>query len=258
MHNDMEQYKKTFDAVHVSERTRTEVMNMMNHEKTTRRQSGRAMIAVVVAVILALSLTAYAVAELKGFARTGDMSNREIVRMLEAASHGKGGALIDADGTVQILDAAGNVTAEMTEEEYAQYERDRLEQMKQEAQAMTDLIDLETRELSPWGIEELPVIDGKIEDFAMSNGYMVVLTTPEGTAFDLNKGQTVTIRMESNDACYIEFGMYKDGTMISDPTFKNRSHDHTFTIPEDGNYSFSLMYFSAAASNFTDCELIVE
>jgi len=262
MHNEMEKYKKMFDRVCVSESTRMEVLKQMaNYEEKKRavRIPKRLIIAIAVIAALTLTIAAYTAIELHGFAYSGDFSEDQIAQALDDASHAKGATLIDANGNVQIMDQYGNVVSEMTESEYYANEREQLRKMEEEAQAMTDLVDLSTLELSPWGVEEIAVTNGTFPDFLLSNGYMVVLSDADGEAFDLKAGQTVTIGMTANDSCYVVAGIYRDGALLEEaPTASTVEHAYTFEIPEDGSYCFSLMYASAAASSFTGCSLTIQ
>jgi len=212
------------------------------------------LVAAVIAV-LTLSIAAYAAIELHGFAYSGNLSDDQIALVLDDASRGKGCTVIDSDGNVQMTDENGTVVAEMTEAEYYAYEQEQLRRTAEEAQAMTDLVDLGTLELSPWGVEEIAVKDGTFPDFMLQNGYMVVLTDADGEAFDLKAGQTVTVSVTASDACYVSTGIYKEGALLEEQTLNAEFHTNTFEIPADGSYCFSLMYFSASASNFTDGSL---
>ena len=258
MHNELEFYRNTFDRIRVSESTRTEVMRqMVNYEekKWAVKIPKRLIIVASVVAALTLSIAAYAVAEFCGFAYSDQMSGAQVDQILYDTSHGMGHTVIDSNGNVQIMDANGTIVAEMTEAEYYAYEREQLRLMEENAQTMTDLIDLSTLELSPWGVEEVTVTDGKFPDFILSNGYMIVLTDASGDAFTLEKGQLATICVTANDACYVEACLYKDGKLVEERTENTKTHSFTFEIPKDGDYCFSLMYFSASASNFTDCKL---
>ena len=240
------------------ESVRRLTMRKIKQEKTTnRRKRWLAPLAACAAVLL-LTVGALAYAEWHGFALSGGMSAGEIAAVLEEASHGTVGEMVESDGTVHYYDGL-NETLVLSEEEAAAYEQAREEARVQAVRESTSLLDMDTMEFVPSGVTELAISpDGSFADFLVGNGHMVILY-PEGSrGLALRAGDRVTVSVTADETCYLEFGMVKDGAMLETVTDRARAHEHTFTAPEDGIYCFTLLYSSASASAFTDGRVTVE
>ena len=224
--------------------------------KPTRRLPKLAVIAAVLAACMLCTVTVFACVQWSSFALTDGLSRAQLRTLLKEDV----GTVqrIDSDGTVHYLDAQGNELFALSEEEALQYERSRQEVHESEVQASTDLLDVRTATLVPMSITELsPDADGTIPDFALGNGRMLLLHPDDIDGYVLKKGDIVCIRLDANDACILEFGMVRDAKTIENATAKAQQHEHTFTIPKDGTYCFTIMYYSSDKSAFTNATLTI-
>lgn len=216
------------------------------------------LIAAVLAVCMLLSITAFAVFKWNGFASTAGMSETEKEALLEEAATALTMEQVDPDGTVHYLDQNGNELFVLTAEEAAEYEANRRDAHDQAVRESTDLVDVDTFPLIPNGITELSInSEGQFADFALGNGSLVLLHPENADGYFLTAGDNVTITLDSNDTCILHFGMVKDGIALEEHSVKAQDHKHFFEISEDGVYCFYIMYYSAAASSFTNCTLTV-
>ena len=74
----------------------------------------------------------------------------------------------------------------------------------------------------------------------------------------LEKGDVVKVSMKATDNCIVEFGAIQNGKMVKTNSMKNQTHSFIYTISEDGEYNFSLMYYSSDADNFTNCSIEIQ
>lgn len=215
------------------------------------------MIAAVLAVVFCATAAAAAL-RWSGFAFTGGMSEEEKAAILFEAEQGTVDAKEAPDGTVTYFDAEGNAILALSPEEAAAYERERAAQADEAVCASTGLVDLSTMPLLPNGVTEVAVGgDGSVADFALGNGHAVLLHPEGNEGFTLKAGDEVTVTLTAGDECILEFGRFRDGVYDGAETEKAREHSFTFPVEEDGVYCFYVEYFSAAASNFTDCSLTI-
>ena len=231
-------------------------LQKVHASKPARRLPKLAVIAAVLAACMLCTVTVFACVQWSGFALTDGLSRAQLRTLLKEDV----GTVqrIDQDGTVHYLDAQGNELFALSEEEALQYERSRQEAREREVQASTDLLDVRTATLVPMSITELsPDVDGNIPDFALGNGHMLLLHPDDADGYVLKKGDIVCIRLDANDACILEFGMVRDAAVIESATAKAQQHEHTFTIPKDGAYCFTLMYYSSDKSAFTNATLTI-
>lgn len=232
-----------------------DIKSMDSHR--TRKFFRAGLIAAVLVVCTLLSAAAVAVFEWSGFASTSGMSKSEKEALLAEASTGTV-AMVEPDGTVHYLDQNGNELFTLTAEEAAEYEIDRRRAHDQAVRESTDLVDVDTFSLLPNGITELSTnSDGQFADFALGNGYMVLLHPENADGYSLTAGDTVTITLDSNDTCILEFGLVKDGVALEGETVKAQNHEYFFEISENGVYCFYITYFSTDASSFTNCMLTI-
>ena len=260
---EIEKYKKTFDDIHAPETTKMEVIRMISENKRNYSPLSIRRIAILVAaavLVLGLGMIAYAAIEWSGFALTGDMAQSSLDQLLREASTGEIGEMIEADGTVHYFDKQGNEVKVLSAEEAKQYEQE-LEALHEEAvRNSTGLVDINTLPIIPAGITEMVISDsGNISDFALGNGYMVIICDNENKEFSLESGNQITLSLTSNDECRIEYYLICDGVMlenqIDDKPVLN--HSCSFEITDSGNYCLAITYASSAASNFTDGSFVV-
>ncbi|MBR1780042.1 MAG: hypothetical protein IJ751_01400 [Oscillospiraceae bacterium] len=215
--------------------------------------------AAALALLLALGATAYAAANWTGFLNTSGMDEESIRVVLREAELGTASVQVDPDGTAHYFDREGNEVLTLSAGEAAEYEARLAREQEERVRASTDRMDVDTLPYLPKGITELAVADDvTFTDFALGNGY-VVLLYPEGEAgFSLRAGDVVTLSLEANDACLLEIGAVEDGRACAAlDTERTRSHSVTYEVPEDGVYCFIVGYTSSSASNFTHCRLEV-
>lgn len=237
-----------------------DIKSMDSHGRRRRRKVFRAgLIAAVLVVCTLLSATAVAVSQWHGFASTAGMSKTEKDALLAEAATAGAMQMVGPDGTVHYLDQNGNELFTLTAEEAAEYEIDRRRAHDQAVRESTDLVDVDTFSLLPNGITELSTnSDGQFADFALGNGYMVLLHPENADGYSLTAGDQVTITLDSNDECFLQIGAVKDGIALEGETVKAQNHEYFLEISEDGVYCFYIKYFSASASSFTNCTLHIQ
>lgn len=251
--------KNTASSDKIKEITMKKIHDTKSMDPHGPRKFFRAsLIAAVLAVCILLSAAAVAVFEWSGFASTSGMSDSEKQALLSEAATSGTMALVEPDGTVHYLDNNGNELFVLTAEEAAEYEANRRDAHDQAVRESTDLVDVDTFPLIPYGITELSInSEGQFADFAFGNGYMVLLHPENADGYSLTAGDTVTITLDSNDTCILEFGLVKDGVALEGETVKAQNHEYFFEISENGVYCFYITYFSAGASSFTNCMLTI-
>ena len=227
------------------------------------RRSGKysrrsAAIAIAACLILALGVTAFAVNKWTGYADTEGLSQAEIESLLRQYAPRITRQLIEPDGTVHYLDDQNNEVMVLSAKDAAKYDAEIRQVQEQTVRESTDLIDVDSLGSVPIGITVVPVSDnGTFHDFALGNGYMVLLCTEEGKPFFLREGATVTIRLEANDACGMSFGVTLDGEEIDRAYAKAQDHLFSYTAQSDGEYCFTLLYAGSDASSFQNCKLMI-
>ena len=227
-----------------------------HHRKYSRRFIG---IVVAACLILVLGITAFAVNKWRGYADTDGLTQAEIESMLRQYTSLVSSQLIEPDGTVHYLDDQYNELMVLSAEDAAKYDAEIRQAREQAVRESTTLIDVDSIGFIPAGITVVSVLeDGSFHDFALGNGYMVLLCAEEEKPFQLREGDTVTIRLRANDECIMSFAVTLDGKEIERASAKAQSHHFAYVVPADGEYCFTLMYGSVDASNFTNCSLIIE
>ena len=277
-------YKKMFDEIHAAEETKQRILSF--HADTAAEESGESgsketpypsakkscnavipklpkrMIPAAAAflILFAVSSITYAAARWSGFSKTGNMSEDEINRLLNETTQ-TASAATDPSGNVHYYDLTGNETMVLSPEEEKQYREKLAESELKELQKGTSLADISSFWPYPSGIMELPLSsDGIIPDFALGSGCMVILYPEDTTGFSLHSGDRLTVKINSNDDCYLAFYVIRDGINQKELEYIDLTQNHSFTfdVTEDGEYCIALMYYSAAASNFTDGQLQIE
>ena len=215
----------------------------------------------VAALALCISITALAARTINwnGFAYMDGLSGREKKALLQDATTAYAMSIAnEADGSVHYLDKDGKEILVLSAEEAAEYEAAQRAEKEQAVRESTSLVDVSTLPLLPVSITEMETTaDGQFSDFMLGNGHMTLLHPDSGNSYVLTVGDTVTIMLKSNDECSLEFDIFQDGIFIEKEVLLARQHLYTFTASEDGLYNFSITYFSAGASIFTDCKVMV-
>ena len=261
--SETEKYKKVFDDIYAPETTKTEVYKMISENKQNYKPLAIRRIVVLVAaavLVTGLGMIAYAAIEWSGFALTGDMNQSSLEQLLKEASTGEIGEMIEADGTVHFFDKQGDEVRVLSAEEAKQYEQE-LEVLHEETiRNSTSLVNIDTLPLIPAGVTELEIGDGGIiSDFALGNGYMVIICDNENKGFSLESGNQITISLTSNDECRIEYYLLCDGVMLENKIDDKLTFNHScsFEVTDSGSYCLAVMYTSSAASNFTNGNIVV-
>ena len=223
-----------------------------------RKISRAGMIVAVLALSMMFTGSVFAYINWTGYVNTSEMSKSEKEALLKN-NIAFAGESIDSEGNVHYLDANGKEVMVLTEKEAAEYERERATIREQEVQKSTQLVDVRTLTLVPNGITEVKVDkDGRFDDFALGNGYMVVLAPEDTEHYLLKKGNNVTISLDANDKCILECGIIKDGKVIKETTEQAKNHEYSFEVTKEGNYNFYVMYYSADKSIFTECMIEIK
>lgn len=239
--------EKTMDKIHKEEKK--------NHSWLGLTRKG--LVAAGLAAALCVSAAAYVVVNWEGFARTDDLTDREITQLLEQAETGEL-ELVETDGTVHYYDQDGKEVLVLTSEEAAEYEQNRQKEHHQAVTDSTQLVDVTSMEFIPNSITELAAnADGSFPDFALGNGHAVLLHPQGANGYQLSAGDVVTLTMKTDEPCCLSVGQFKDGVFIEEHTVNGEVLQDTLTIQEDGLYVFSLIYASVTAGNFTDSSLTI-
>lgn len=225
------------------------------------RKIPRAGIAVAV-LVLCISATATAgiIKKWGGFAYTEGLNRWEKEALMEEANTGFAGTMTStSDGSVHYLDENGNEIMVLSAAEAAEYEAAGRIAKEQAVMESTSLIDAGALPLIPSGITEVETAeDGEFADFMLGNGHMILLHPVGGDSYRLSQGDTVTITLEADGECRLEFRVYQDGASIGEEISLTQRHCYQFTAAEDGLYNFSAMYYSAGANMFTDCGITID
>ncbi|MBQ8263221.1 MAG: hypothetical protein IJY96_00410 [Oscillospiraceae bacterium] len=215
-------------------------------------------IAVAAALIAALGISVAAVGGHWGFADTSDMSRWEINRLLKEYNTVEFTQMVTPDGSVSYMQG-GEVLFTLSAEEAAAYDEAKRESRRHEVRDINDKLDVDTMELFPNSVTEIAVDgEGGFGDFALKNGNLVLLCAGNGEAFELEAGDSVSISVSSGRPCYARFGIVKDGEVLEEVSLHASTLAHSFDIPTDGEYCFTLSYYSASADNFTEGKIVIK
>ena len=246
-----------------ADRIKRETLEKIHSNAPTARFTGKIPKTGIAVALLALCISTTAAAGVvmrwTGFAYTEDLSTAEKETLMEDASTGYAGEMVnELDGSVHYLDENGNEILILSAEEAADYELAKRKADQQAVQESTSLVDVTTLPLFPNGLTEVETgSDGQFADFMLGNGYMILLHPDGADGYRLNAGDVVTIQLEANDECGLGFDVFQEGSFLSEEVFLAAQHSYTFTAPDDGLYNFSVMYYSVAASIFTNCRIII-
>lgn len=210
------------------------------------------------AIAAALGITAFAVADTWGVRDTSGLSRLEINRILREDNHVTAAQLVDPEGNVSYI-RDGKVLFTLSAEEAAAYDEAMRQERQQKVRESTDKLDVDSMELFPNALTEIAVDEnGCFGDFILHNGNTVLLCGSDGGVFELKAGDRVSISVVSGNECHARFGLVRDGVMAEEVSLHAAELAHTFTIPADGEYCFTLAYYSAGADNFTDGKIVIE
>lgn len=260
--NEHEYIRKALSGLHASENTLEEVMKKAGERN---RQSKfcyvrkSVLVAAVILILCCMAACACAVFKWGGFSFTNGMSNAKIEALIKDATTIYSRVYQDENGYVHYIDENGNEVLVLSEADAVKYEFERQAAREQAVVESTTLIDAATLPFIPHVITELAVDnDGQFAECALGNASMILLHPADKNGFDLEAGDVVTIKMDSNDECILEFRQFKDGSPVDTGTASAQQHSYSFTIKESGLYCFSVEYRSAGVSAFTNCTVTVE
>lgn len=218
-------------------------------------------VGVLVAVLLLSMLfagTVFAYFKWNGFVFTSELSKAEKEALL-ADTYAYAFESIEPDGTVHYLDANGDEVMVLSAEEAAKYEQSREDAHLQKLRQSTSRLDVDKLEVIPSGIIEVFTDEqGKLDEFALGNGYIMILSPEDMQGYELKENDTVTISLSSNDECIVEFAMVREGEVLEAEHYKKKDFEQSFQIPADGTYNFYIEYYSADKSLFTDFQIKFE
>ena len=241
-----------------AERIARMTMKKINAETTGRKYTPRFFaIAAVIAIVLAMSIAVYAAWNWTGFMNTQNMSDQQIQEIMQTIEHSCSYETTDKEGNTHYYNSDGKEIMVLTPTEVKQLElakeKERIERCKAGAGDMLDVASLELMpiNITPVGVNE----DGTFEDFLLGCGNMILLHPTGEKSYLLEKGDVVKVSMDATDNCIVEFGAIQNGKMVETDSIKNQNHTFVYTISEDGEYNFSLMYYSSDADNFTNCSI---
>lgn len=243
------------------ERVKALTMDKINcSAKPIKRIPRVASMAAILAVILAVSVTAYAVNNWNGFMNTGNLSRQEIREIMDMIENSGCSESTAEDGSVHYFDSQGNEMMVLSQKEARQIERERQEnKITHNQETAGHLLDIDTLEVMPHSITPITSDKaGNIEDFLMGNGSMVILHPKGENGYWLNKGETVTITLEATGDCVVEFGVVRNGKMRETSSTKTKLHEFSYIAIKDGLYCFTAMYYSASADNFSNCSITIK
>lgn len=248
----------SFSARQVREKTFQKIHNTPTKSHYMRKIPGIGI--AIAALVFCVSTTAAAGIILKwnGFAYIDGLNRQEKEILMEEASAVCAEAVNGIDGSVHYLDEKGNEIMVLSAAEAAEYEAARRKAAEQAVLESTSLIDVSALPQIPSGITEVETAeDGQFADFILGNGHMILLHPADENGYRLTEGDTVTIMLDADSECRLEFRVYLDGDSVGEELSLTQQHCYYFTATEDGLYNFSAMHYSAAASMFTNCSIIV-
>ena len=261
--NEHEYIRKALSGLHASENTLEEVMKKADERKTHGKVCYVRKSVLIAAVLVILCFTvacAAVVIEWGGFSFIEGLSNAEKNELIQSGSTSIAGGFTDAKGFVHYLDENGEEIMVLSPEEAEEYDRKRIEAKNQTVIDSIARVDASTIiPLIPGSITEVGVqTDGHFADFALGNGHMVLLYPEDEDGYNLKRGDVVTITLELNEAGTLQFAQFKDGVFVDGSTISAQSHQYSFSVEEDGQYCFCIMYYSAAVGLFANGTLTID
>lgn len=243
-----------------AERITVLTMEKINQANKPKRSISRIVgIAAVIAIILTVSLGVYADRIWSGFMNTKGMSEQEILEIIRTIERSGCFESTDSNGNTHYYDSYGNEIMVLSPSEVKQFEQLKEKERVEQCQAGAgDMLDVGTLELLPFSITPVATNkNGEFEDFLLSVGNMVLLHPKGDDGYQLKKGDTVIISLDASNACWLSFGVVRDGKMVDKSATKTQFHEFEYTIIEDGQYNFTLMYTSSDADNFINCSITI-
>ena len=254
------QIKEIASCENIREATMEKLYEKAKTKKRPLKASRLLLIAALIVMALSVTVSAATTIRTGRFTLIGSMNDGEIKAMIHDASTAGTWAVEDTDGMRYYFDSDGNETMALPREEADAYERDKQARLEQAVKESITLVDLSTMPLIPHEATELSSdADGRVADFAISNGALVLLH-PEGqNAYELGAGDTVTLTLDdANEECYLEFGCFKDGAYLTAETVRAQEFGYTFNIQADGQYCFYVENYSVSMHAFQNCAIVTK
>lgn len=218
--------KKTFDAVHLSETAKQKLLNMeknTNHQK--KRKPIRRLLPLIaaLALIFGLSCAVYGVVNMYnthwGVGSADNESFEELTKPFATESSSSPYPSSEdlesgtADGSGESAYTAGDSS--------------------ESSSGRSDIIS-DYRNIPIEGSTEVEVTDGKIPSVWFSNAYMIILTGPNGSGWELETGETLSFEFSfmQNQSLVMELGYVCNGVYY-DMQCETRPNDETSM---QGNY----------------------
>ena len=250
-------YEDEHTALPSAERVKELTMKKINDANNkTRRFSRAASVAAVLAVVLTFSAVSITAGSFYGLIPTKGWSDAQIQDMIDRMTVDQEDISESCreDGTTYFHDRDGNLIGVMSPEEYLRYEKALMrEEEKRNRKAAGQLVDMDTFAVEPNSISVVSTGgDGMFGDFILGNGDVVVLCAEGATPYDLKAGDVVTIEFDASGACSMSIGVVQDRVYQKISFEKAEHHSVSYTVLEDGQYCFTLGYYSSDAENFTN------
>ena len=122
----------------------------------------------------------------------------------------------------------------------------------------TRLIEVALLPLIPWSITEVETTEeGRFADFILGNGHMLLLHPAGEDGYSLVEGDTVTVMLDADGECRLQFRVYREGRPIAEEESRAGHHRFQFTVEDGGRYNFSVMHESSDPHIFTNCSIAV-
>lgn len=250
----------SYSLQRVREKTLHKIHNIPAETHIMRKISRMGMAAAVLVLCFSATTAAGVILKWNGFANTDGLSRREKEALMEEAGTAYAGEMVnEIDGSVHYLDQYGNEIMILSAAEAAEHEMDRRNAEEQAVVESTSLVDVSLLPLIPHGITEMETTDeGRFADFMLGNGHMILFHPAGENGYSLAKGDIVTVMLNADSECHLQFRVYQDGKPVEEETSRARQHCFQFTVEEEGQYHFSVMQGSSDARMFTNGSITVE
>ncbi len=243
----------------VREKTLHKIHNAPVEGHFMRKMSRAGIAAAVLVFCVSITTVAGMIVKWNGFAYTDGLSRREKEALMEEAGTAYARVMVDErDGSVHYLDQDGNEVMSLSAAGAAVYEVAGKAAAEQAVVESTRLIEVALLPLIPWSITEVETTEeGRFADFILGNGHMLLLHPAGEDGYSLVEGDTVTVMLDADGECRLQFRVYREGRPIAEEESRAGHHSFQFTVEEGGRYNFSVMHESSDPHIFTNCSIAV-
>ncbi len=249
----------TISAGHIRKKTLEKVHNSSLEARYKRKIPRTGIVAAALLLCLSMTVAAGQILEWDGFIRMDDLNPREKEALIKEISDAPACSMAtdESDGSV-LFPNNGNEITSLSAPEAAEYETAGREAAEQAVLESTSLIHVSALPCLPSGITEMEAdAQGRFSDFLAGNGHMILLHPVGEDGFLLAKGDTITITMDADCECLLEFRAYQGGEPVSEALMLASRHCYHYTAVEDGIYQFSILHCSSDPVSFTDCSITI-